>query len=159
MSRTANTEERFVSDDERSDIESSAFLLRDPVSVHLYESLDGLNVELFVHLRDAESVVCSVRSLGIHVRSEQLNLAFRSFVSLETFEHFLSIMENNCSRIQLKRSVRDDSSVVPAFAIFVFHDEHVVSEFCTESQSVRIRLCLGFFCFCDWKIVFHGVLL
>ena len=106
-------------------------------------------------MRNTESVVGVVGSLRVHVRSEQLYSAFRSFVCFQSFKHFLSVVEYNRGRVKRNRSIRHDAAVVPAVLRIIIHDKHVVSENCTESETfgfrffTRIRV-LGY-----WKIVFH----
>ena len=156
---TTNAQERFIRDDERTNIKSCSFLLRDPVGIDLYESFDSFYEQVFIDLRDAKSVVCAVRSLCIHVWSEKEHSAVFALVSLQAFKHFLCIVEYDSCRIQAQRSVRNDSSIVPAFTFLVVHDEHVVCEFRTESQRIRIRLFFRVRIFSNWKFVFHNCLL
>ena len=57
-------------------------------------------------------------------------------VGLQTFEAFLSIVQNGCARIHLQRRIRLDAAVSPAFALGPSHVGHVVGEDLTECRLV-----------------------
>ena len=54
---SGNSQERFSSEHERSDIQGSVLLVRDPVLIHFYYGLDGVNEKVFVDLRHAHPLV------------------------------------------------------------------------------------------------------
>ena len=67
-------------------------------------------------------------------------------VGLQTFEAFLSIVQNGCARIHLQRRIRLDAAVSPAFALGPSHVGHVVGEDLTECRLVDELLALRVGC-------------
>lgn len=114
-----------------------------PVTVHVHQGLNSLDVVLHGDLGDAQTVGRILEALCVAVRAEQLHGVVSSAVSLHALKDLLSIVEHDGSRVQLKGAVGDDAGVVPAFALGVVHDEHMVGELLAEAQIVLVRLLLG----------------
>ncbi len=112
-----------------------------PVTLHIHQSLNSLHEILFRDLGDAQTVGRILETLCVAVRAEQLHGVIRGAVSLHALKNLLCIVEHHRGRVQLEGSVGDDAGIVPALALGVIHDEHVVGKFLAEAQ---LRLVLGF---------------
>ena len=131
-------------DHEGTDVQGSAVGVGDPVLVDFHQSLDGLDKVLNGDLGNAQTVGRILHSLRVAVGAEELNGVVSGAVGLHAFEDLLGIVEHHACGVQLKGSVGNDAGVVPAFAIGVVHQEHVVAEELTEAQLALIGgLCLG----------------
>jgi hypothetical protein len=92
MLRRMNTDHGINSEDERTDIERSALAVRHPILVDLDKSLDSLNAERLVYLRDAEAVIGDIESRHILIGAEKTDAAVGSSVCLESLEVSLAIV-------------------------------------------------------------------
>ena len=61
-------------------------------------------------------------------------------------KHSLRIVEHQRGGIQYQRLIGDDAGVMPAFALVIIHDEHMVRKDMAEAQSAG-----GFFFRCFWS--------
>jgi len=119
---------------EGADVQGSAVCMGHPVTFHIHQRLNGLDVILDRDLRDAQTVSRILHPLCIAVRAEQLNGIVCGAVSLHALKDLLCVVEHDRRRVQLERSIGDDTGIVPAFALGVVHDEHVVGELLAEAE-------------------------
>ena len=151
-----NTQELIGCDDERTDIQGGTGLCGDPVTVHINNGSDSLHEILNGNLGNDQTVVGIVGALDIHVGTEQENVAVGTLVSLQTFEHFLTIVVNHGGGGEGNVVERLNTGIVPALALGVVHNEHVVREDLTETQLLTLGgLGLRIDGFCDLDIQ-HG---
>ena len=110
----------------------------------LAQSLNGLNVVLYRDLGDAQTVGRILKTLGVAVRAEQLHGVVSGAVGLHALKDLLCVVEHHGSGVQFKGAVGDDAGIVPALALGVIHDEHMVGELFAEAELRLIGgLCLG----------------
>ena len=89
-----NAERNLVAEDERSDIKSCARLRRNPVLINGDKLIDSVKEDVLFHMRDTHTVIGSVHTLKVLIRSEKLNVARRSFICLHALKHHLGIVEH-----------------------------------------------------------------
>ena len=140
--RGADTQMRLGCDDKRADVQRSALSMRNPILFALDQCLDSLNEILNRYRRQAHTCIGIDHTLCVAVRTEQLNLALRRTVCLQTLKGLHGIVQDHCSRIQLDRCVRYDAGIMPADALRMIHDEHVISIVDAETEMRLIRLLL-----------------
>ncbi len=133
-----DTERDVGREGERTDVQGRAVRVRDPVLLHLDQSLDGLDEIFHGDVRDAQTVRRVVHTARVAVRAEQLDLVVSRSVGLHALEDLLGIVEHDTGRVQLERRIRNDARVVPADTEVVLHDEHVVREDVTETEFALI---------------------
>ncbi len=126
-------EAHLIGDNVGPDIEGSAGLAGDPVGVHLHNGLHRLHKQLLIHIGDAHALVGAVEALGVHVRAEEVDLLVRGQVRLHALEHHLGVVEDAAGGVQADGAIGDDLAVMPALALVVVHDEHVVGEVLAEA--------------------------
>ena len=97
-------------------------------------------------LRQAHTGIGVPHTLCVAVRTEQLNLSFRRAVCLHALERLHGIVQNHGSRIQLNRLIRHNARVMPADALGMVDDKHIVGIVDTEAQMAGIRFLLLFRC-------------
>ena len=149
-----NRERDLVTEDERSDVESSSGSCGNPVDVFLDDGLDTGKKQVSGKLGDAHSLVGAGHALDVHVGAEDLDLAVGGSVSLHAFEHHLCIVEHTGCGLDLDRLMRNDASVMPALALVPIHAEHMVGEIPCESElGLVLRPLLGMCCPCHRKVV------
>ena len=127
---------------EGTDIQGSTVGMGHPVTVHVHQSFNGLNVVLHRDLGDAQTVGGVLETLCVAVRAEQLDGIIGRAVCLHALKDLLSVVEHDSSRVQFKGAVGDNAGIVPAFALGVIHHEHMVGELLAKTQIALVRLCL-----------------
>ena len=141
--RGGHAQELVGGDDERADVQAGAGLGGDPVLVDGHDFLDGLHKVLLGNPGDAQAVIGVVGPLGVHVRAEQVGFAVRAAIGLQALEHGLAVVEHHGGGVQLDLLIGHDAGVMPALALGVIHDEHVVGEDVAKAQlraGGRLRL-------------------
>ena len=129
---------------EGTDVQAGAVGMRNPVLIHLDQSLHGLLKILSGDGRNAHTIAAIHKAMGVAVGAEQLNVAVRGAIGLHALEQLLCIMEDHGSGIQFKAAVGDDSGVKPTLAFGVVHNEHMIGELFAEAQLGLVRrLLLG----------------
>ena len=134
---------RVRRDYERAQVEAGAVLVRDPALIHGHQGLERLEVDILGHGRDAHAQSRVVHALDVFRRAEELHGAALGAVGFETFKNLLRIVQHVGAGHQLDGAVGDYARRVPALALVVVHEEHVVRENLSESQLVAGRLFLG----------------
>ena len=136
------------------DVQRGAGLGGNPVGVHRDDSLDGLDEHLLGEGRHAQPVVGVDHPAGVHLGPEELNLALGGAVGLEALEGLLGVVEGHRAGVHGDGAVGDDAGVMPADALGVVHQEHVVGHIFAKPQRLLIGLFLGVGGFGDFDI--HG---
>ena len=124
---------------ERADVQGRTGVRGDPTGVDLDQFLDCLQAVFLVDARKTEPVARAVQACDVLPGSEQLHLAVRAAVCLESFKDLGAVVQNACRRRDGNGTEGDDARVVPAVAVGVVHEEHVVGEDCAEAQLVGRR--------------------
>ena len=78
--------------------------------------------------RDTQALGAAVEAAQIVHRAEQLDISLRIAVSLHSLENGLAIMQHHGSGIQRKIAVGNNAGVMPALALRIVHDEHMVGK-------------------------------
>ena len=128
--------------DEGPDVEAGARLGGHPVLIGLDQGLEGLEVYVLGHGGDAQFLGGADHAADILVRTEELDFALRGAVGLEALEDLLGVVEHHGAGLQLQGAVGDDAGVVPAHALGVVHEEHMVGEIGPEGDAVHRGLLL-----------------
>ena len=100
--------------------------------------------------RDAQPVVGQVQPGHVLIGAEQNHLAVGGAVGLHALENLLAVMQAHSSRIQGQGSVGDDARVMPALALVVIHQKHVIGKNVAEAQlggvgRFRLKRCGAFY--------------
>ena len=144
MLGSVHAQTHIIGKDEGTDVQGSAVGVGHPVAVHIHQSLNGLNVVLYRDLGDAQTVGRILKTLGVAVRAEQLHGVIGGAVGLHALKDLLCVVEHHGSGVQFKGAVGNDAGIVPALALGVIHDEHMVGELFAEAELRLIGgLCLG----------------
>ena len=125
-------------DGEGTDVQRGALRVGDPVLLHFHNGLHGLNEVLHGDLGDAQAVLGVVHAAGVAVRAEQLDLTLSGAIGLHTLEALLSIVEHHGGGIQGDGGIGDDPGIMPALALVIVHDEHVIGENFAEPQLALV---------------------
>ena len=136
----------IICKDEGADIQGGTIGVGHPVAVHIHQSLNGLNVILHGDLRDAQTVGRILEALCVALRAEQLHGVVRGAVSLHALKDLLCVVEHDSGRVQRERSIGDDAGIVPALALGIVHNEHMVGELLAEAELrlvLRLLLRMG----------------
>ena len=142
MLGSVHAQTHVVCKHEGTDIQGSTVGMGHPVTVHIHQRLNGLNVVLHRDLGDAQTVGGVLETLCVAVRAEQLDGIIGRAVCLHALKDLLSVVEHDSSRVQFKGAVGDNAGIVPAFALGVIHHEHMVGELLAKTQIALVRLCL-----------------
>ena len=121
-------------DDKRPDIQRGTLAGRNPVLIERHQLLDRFDRKRLIDRRNAQPVVREVQARHIFVRAEQHHLAFRGAVGLHALKDLLAVMQAHRGRIQRNIAVGHDPWVVPALALVVIHQKHVVGKNIAETQ-------------------------
>lgn len=114
-----------------------------PVTVHVHQRFNGLNVVLHRDLGDAQTVGGVLETLCVAVRAEQLDGIIGRAVCLHALKDLLSVVEHDSSRVQFKGAVGDNAGIVPAFALGVIHHEHMVGELLAKPRLLSSGFAFG----------------
>ena len=79
----------------------------------------------------------------IGVGAEQRGTAVGRAIGLEAFENLLRIMKHGAGRIELDRAARLDTRIVPAPALRIADDRHVIGEHLAETRIGEERGAIG----------------
>ena len=135
-------EERIYCKNKRTNVQGSTFCVRNPVLFHRDEFFQTLQSQFLRQFRNDQTLVGTVQTLEVFVRTEQLYAAVGTAICLQTFEHGLTIVQAHCRRAKGNITVGHDHRIVPALPFIIGHYQHVVGEDMTES---KLALVLGFF--------------
>lgn len=80
---------------------------------------------------------------GVLFRPEQQHAAIRSTVGFHALKALLRIMKHQRGRVQLQGMVRLDARRVPATALGVVHDEHMVRVMVAEARCFSSGFAFG----------------
>ena len=132
----------IIGKDEGTDVQGSTIGTGHPVALHAHQSLNSLHKILFRDLGDAQTVGRILKTLGVAVRAEQLHGVVGGAVGFHALKDLLCVVEHHGSGVQFKGAVGDDAGIVPALALGVVHNEHMVGELLAKTQ---LRLVLRLF--------------
>lgn len=96
-----------------------------------------------------------VHALDVAVGAEQLDRAVGGAIGLQTLEDLLGIVQHLGGGVNLQGAIGDDAGIVPALALVIVHDEHMVGHVLAKDQSGGVRLFLQFGGAGDFDL-FHG---
>jgi len=131
-------------DGERPDIQRRALRVGNPVLFNLHDRLDGIHKILHRDGGDAQAFMGVLHPAGVAVGPEQLNLIVAGPIGLHSLEALLSVVKHHGGGIQGDGLIRYDAGIVPALALVIVHDEHMIGEHLAKPQLALIgRLCLG----------------
>ena len=129
--------------DKGAQIERSAVFAGHPVGVHGDNGLESLEVDVFGDVRDAHAGGGVVHTRDVLRRPEQLDRAFGRAIGFQAFEYLLRIVQHVRAGHELDGSIGHDTGIMPALALVVIHEEHVVGENLAEAELVGRGLCFG----------------
>ena len=129
--------------DKGADIKGGAGLCGYPVPVNAYKGLYSPYKILLRHRRDAEALTGVSCPLGVPVRPEKQHPSVIGTVGLQALEHLLGIVEDHSRGGKAYWGIGDYPGVVPALALVIVHNVHMVGENLPEAQLVLIGLFLG----------------
>jgi hypothetical protein len=100
LSGTADSDKLFRCNDKRPDIEGGAFLVRYPISIHIYHGFHRFRKNSLRQRRNAYPPAGDSRPLFIHIGPEKQRSSVRGQICFHALKHFLGIMKHGGSRIQ-----------------------------------------------------------
>ena len=139
---------RLSGDGKGTNVQTGVRLRGYPVLLHFYQSADRFYKVLHRDFRNAQTVMGRGQARTVFVRAEQLYLALGGSVCLQTLKALLCIVEHQCGGIQYQRLIGDNAGVMPALALVIIHDEHMVRKDMAEAQSAG-----GFFFRCFGQLI------
>lgn len=146
----------LVAEDEGPDIKSGARGGGNPVLVLMNHSLDGGQEQVAGEFGDAHPLVGTLHPGDVHVGAEELDAALGIAVGLHTLEHALGIVQHGAGGLDQEGLMGDHPAVVPALALVIVHDKHVVGEILGKAQLGLVgRPGLGMGGSGDRKCVLH----
>ena len=143
------------SNDKGTDVQAGAFFGGNPILFHSDQSLQCIHEHIFGDVRNAQTFTGAVHTIDVFHGTEHLNLAFCGAVCLHTFEHFLAVVEYAGAQFKGNGAIGNYAGIVPADAVGVVHQEHVVGEDLAEGQALYRRLNLQIFRLGDGD--FHNI--
>ena len=142
------------SDHEGPDIQGGVLLVGHPVLLGLHQLFDGGHRQLLGNLGHTQAVGGFVHPVDVVPDAEQLDGAIGGAVGLQALENLLAVVEHLGGGVDLEGAVGDDAGVMPALALVVVDDEHMVGHGLAEHQLGGIRLLLQRGCGCEFD--FHS---
>ena len=136
-------ETHLVGDHVGADVQGGAGLGGDPVGVLLHDGLDGVHKQVLIQMGEAHALTGAVDAGGVHVGTEEVDLPVGGQIGLHALKHHLGVVEDGAGGIQAEGGIGDDASVVPALALVIVHEEHVVGEVLAKAQVGLVGLLLG----------------
>ena len=133
-------ERLIVAEHERADIERGAGRGRRPVLLHGHKREERLHGVLLRDLRQAETLRRAVHAADVLDRAEELHLAVRTAVRLQSLENLHAVMQYGGCGMQREWTERHDACVMPAFVRAVIHDKHMIGKHLAEAERAAIRL-------------------
>lgn len=94
-------------------------------------------------MRDAHTGGGVVHTRDVLRRPEELNGALSRAVGLQALEYLLRIVQDVCAGHEFNGTIGDDTRIVPALALVVIHEEHMVGENLAEAELVGRGLFFG----------------
>ena len=125
-----------------TDIQGGARLAGNPVFLHLYQRLDGVQRHVLRQGGDAQTLTGVVEPAHIVHGTEELHAAVGPAVGLHPLKDLLGVVEHHGGGVQPEGPIGHDPSVVPALSGIIVHQEHMVGEGVPENQ--RLGVGLGF---------------
>ena len=116
--------------------------MRNPILFHRDEFFQTLETQLLRQLRNDQTLVGTVQTLEVFVRTEQLYAAVGTAVCLQTLEYGLTVVQAHCRRAEGDVTIGHNHRIVPALTLIVGHYQHVV---CEDMAEAQLALILGFF--------------
>ena len=126
------------SEDEGTDIQGGAVGVGDPVLLHFHQSLHGLDKILLGNGRNAQTVGRVLQTLGVAIGPEELDGVVHRAIGLHALEDLLGVVQDHAGGIHLEGLIGDDAGIVPALALGVVHQEHMIREVLAKAQLALV---------------------
>ena len=143
MMHRVQAEERIRAELEGADIQARARQGRHPRFIQADERFQRFLREGRVDLRQAETLGGIVHAGEVIPRAEELHLAVRAAVRLQTLENLHAVMQHGRRGRKRNRPVGNNARVMPAFFRRIIHPEHVIGKILAEPQLRFIRVLFG----------------
>ena len=108
--------------------------MRNPVFIQFHQLVQSIQAKCLVQLRNAHPVIRAVDALEVFIRAEQQDLSLVTTVGFQSFKNLLAIVEAFGKRIQFDRAIGNNAGIMPAFALGIVHNKHVIGGNSAESQ-------------------------
>ena len=142
-------------DHKGTDVEGGVLLRGNPVLLHLHQLHDAGHSQLLGNLGQAQTLGGLVHPVDVVLDAEQLDGAVGGAVGFQTLEDLLGVVEHLGSGVDLQGAVGNDAGIVPALALVIIHQEHMVGHIFSEHQLGGVGLLLQSSRTGDFD-VFHG---
>ncbi|MPM74518.1 hypothetical protein SDC9_121506 [bioreactor metagenome] len=131
-------------DGKGTDVQRRALGMGNPVLLDLHQCADGLHKVLLGNARHAQALLRVVHAAGVAVRAKELNFTLGGAIGLQALKALLRIVEHHGGGLQGEGGIGHNAGIVPALALGVVHNKHVVGKGLSEAQLRLVRrLCLG----------------
>src|SRR5690606_27132494 len=101
--------------------------------------------KFFIDRRNANASVRLIQSFKILFRPEKQNFVIFRAISFQTFKYGLTVMKHFCSWIKLQWLVRYDAWIMPAFAVCIIHNKHMIGIILSEFNLICCWFLLAIF--------------
>ena len=122
-------------DHEGPDIQGGALFVGDPVPLQFDQLRDAGQGQFLRNLRKAQTLGGLVHPGNVVQGPEQLDSAVGGAVSLQALEDLLRIVQDLGGGVNLQGAVRNDAGIVPALALVIVHNKHMVRHALAEHQG------------------------
>ena len=113
--------------------------MRDPGFLDFNQLFKAFQGGFFVQGRHAHAFCAAAHAGKVVPGAEELQAAVGAAVALGSFEDGLAVMQDHRSGIHREIAVGNDARVVPADALFIVHQEHMVGKDPAEAEGGLIR--------------------
>ena len=155
--RHVYTKALIVAKHKRAQIKRGAKRVGNPLFFQFYKCGQDLQRLILVKQRQAHSFGRAVETTDIFHRAEELNTAIGAAIGLQSLKDLGTIVQNGRGGVQLDLSTGNDAGILPALAVLIFHDEHMVRK--NLAKAKRILGGHAFWLCCVRDLDFHNTLL
>ena len=142
-------------DDEGADVQGGTRLGGHPTGLQPDQLLNGGQGVLLRQRGDAHAPAGGIDAPDVLHGAEELHPAVGGAVGLHALKNLLGVVEHHGGGLQSNGAIGDDAPIVPALALGVVHDKHMVGEGAPKHQGIRVRLGLPGGAGLN-RIFFHG---
>ena len=125
---------RVQGDHGGADVQAGAVLMGHPVLIDFHQLLQALEGGFFIQMGHGHALGAAGHAGQVFLRAEQLQPAVLPAVALGALKNGLPVVEHHRRRIHGKIAVGHNARVVPAAALFVVHQEHMIGEDAAKAQ-------------------------
>ena len=128
-----NAHLRLCCENERANIERSSLCRGNPILIDAHKLFNRLYGKSLIDCRDAKTLIRAIQAGHVAVRAEEKDASILRAVSLQALKNLLAIMQAHRGGIKLDWTIGNDARIVPALALVIVHQEHMIGIVISEA--------------------------